>query len=305
MPNIHIRKLPIRDQLPHIRAMPPPSRRSATPLLAWLLVVIATGAWAAHFFYNGGRALADVARRKPINAPIDLLAGICEREQFVDFHQFSIIFMALLATLPFLPWLLRKPDGLLRLELVALREDPAGPKQAAQAALLCLAFSLGITWITFGAFSVPISPSGMLWIPMALSAAFLVELFFRGLVMRVCPLCGVIRSTVLYLLFFSALFPHGIHAWEPFLSSERFLLWSALASGLMDPGYLIRHVLPLLIIGLAMAWARTRSSSLWLVIGIQTGMLLAWRLLPNSFAVMLAVLPTIYVFSGMPRFRRR
>jgi len=305
MPNIHTRKLPIRDQLAHIRAMPPQSRRSAAPLLAWLLAVIATGAWAAHFFYNGGRALADVARRKPINAPIDLLAGICGREQFVDFHQFAIIFIGILATIPFLPRLLRKPDGLLRFELAALREDSVGAKQAALASLLCIAFSLAITWITFGAFSVHTSASEMLLIPMALLAAFFLEMFFRGLVIRICPLCGIIRSAVLYLLFISALFPHGIHAWEPVLSSERFPLWRSLASGLTDPGYLFGHTLPLLIIGLAMAWARMRSPSLWLVVGIQTGMLLAWWILPSPLPAMLAVLPTIYVFLGAPRFRRR
>lgn len=305
MPNMHTRKLPIQRILPHILAMPARPHRTATALGAWLLTSISVGAWSAHFFYNGGKALADVARNKPINAPLDWLAGVCRREEFADFHRFSIVLIATLAALPFLTRLLRKPDGPLAAELVALRKDRPGLRQTAQAIILCLAFAVSITSLTHGWSKMIFPESSIRWLLRACMTGLLVELLFRGVVMRMFSIStsmrnAVIASTALYLLFFSALFPYGIDTWEPVLSSGRFPLVRSLASGFTDPAHLFGMTLPLLLAGLSLGWARTQSNSLWLVIGIQVGLLLAWQITPHPFPALFAALLTVFVFCGRP-----
>lgn len=299
------RKLPIRRILSHISAMPSRLHRTTCAVCAWLLAVIAAGAWSAHFFYNGGKALADVARNKPINTPLDWLAGVCGRGEFEDFHRFAIVLVALLAALPFLSCLLRKPDGLLASELAALRKDRRGLWHAARAGTLCFAFSLAITSLTHGWSTIAVPESPIRWILGALLAGLLVESMFRGVVLRVFSnsmhtRSAVIVSTVLYLLFFSVLFPRGIAAWEPVLSSARFPLIRSLASGFSDLPHLFGQMLPLLLSGLSLGWARMRSHSLWLVIGIQTGLLLAWQITPHPLPAMIASLLTVFVFCGRP-----
>jgi hypothetical protein len=302
---MHTRKLPIRRILSHIPAMSAHSRRTATATCAWLFAVIGLGAWSSHFFYNGGKALADVARTKPINAPMDWLAGICGRESFADSHRFGLAFITTLAALPFLSWLLRKPDGLLASEFTALRTDRPSLWQAAQAACLCLAFSLAITSLSHGWSTIIFPQSSIRWVLGACMAGTLVELLFRGVVLRVFSISmstkiAVIASTALYLLFFSALFPHGIDTWEPVLSSGRFPLIHSIASGFADPALLFGQTLPLLLAGISLAWARTLSHSLWLVIGIQSGLLLAWQISPHPLPALIASVLTVFVFCGRP-----
>ncbi len=298
-------KLPIRPILSHIPSMPARPHRIASAVVAWLLATITVGAWSAHFFHNGGRALADVARNKPINAPLDWLAGVCRQADFADFHRFALILTAALAALPFLACLLRKPDGLVLAELVALRKDTTGLRQAVQAIPLCLAFALSITSLTHGWSTITIPDSSIRWVLGACVAGLLVEWMFRGLALRVFSTSlntanAVIASTLLYLLFFSALFFRGMDTWEPTLSSDRFPLVHALAAGFSEPTHLFGQTLPLLLAGLSLGWARTQSDSLWLVSGIQAGLLLSWQITPHPLPALLAALLTVFVFCGRP-----
>jgi hypothetical protein len=305
MPNMPTRKLPIRRILSHISAMPARPHRTSAALCAWLIATIGIGAWSAHFFYNGGRALAEVARSKPINPPIDWLAGVCAQAEFADFHLCAIILTSTLAALPLLAFLLRKPGRPLLAELVALRTDGPGLRQAAQALPLCLAFALSITALAHGWSAITMPASPLRWILGACMAGLLVELMFRGIILRVFATSlkttnAVIASATLYLVFFSALFPPGIDTWEPVLSSGRYPLARSLAAGLSDPAHLFGNTLPLLAAGLSLGWARTRSHSLWLGIGIQAGLLLAWYIAPHPLPALLAAVLAVFVFCGRP-----
>jgi hypothetical protein len=131
---------------------------------------------------------------------------------------------------------------------------------------------------------------------------------FRGLLLHAPLLAShkksaIMASTILYLMFFSALFPHGIDSWESVLSSGRFPLAQSLTSGLTDPAHTFGQTLPILLLGLSLGWVRTRSHSLWPVIGIQTGALLAWRISPHPLPALLAAILTVFVFYGLPLLR--
>lgn len=308
MPNMRTRKLPIALILAHNPAMPAHPHRTSAAVASWLMLVIGLGAWSAHFFYNGGKALADVARNKPINAPLDWLAGVCARYPFADFHRAAILLVATLAALPFLSVLLRKPDGLLASELAALRHDRTGFRKAALAMPLCLAFSLSITSLTHGWSAIRIPENIILWLLGCSLASVFAELLFRGVLLRAfagstsTPAATAV-SAALYAVFCSALFPPGIHSWEPALSSVRFPLARSLTTGLFSPAYVSGLLIPLFIVGLSLGWARSRLASAWPMIGIHFAMLLAWQLTHQPMSALLATILTIYVHFGHPSFR--
>lgn len=288
--------------------MPIRPYRYSAALGAWLLVVIVLGAWFAHFFYNGGKALADVTRTKSIITPLNWLAGLCRHGEFADFHVFSMVLVAVLAVFPLMTWLLHKPDGPLLSELVAMRKDRPGLRQAFQAIPLCLAFSLSISAVSHGWPTIVVPERWLAWVLGACLAGLLMELIFRGVFLRLLSISlrmrnAIILSTVLYLLFFNALLPHGIHTWEPVLSSGRFPFFHSLVYGLFDPVHLLSQTLPLVLAGISLGWARARAQSCWLAVGVQIGILLAWRITPQSLPPLLAAVLTVYVFCGRPSLR--
>lgn len=308
MPNIQTPKLPFRPFPTQVSPMSDRPYRSAIALGAWFIAVIGAGSWAAHLFYNGGMALADVARRKPINAPIDWLAGVCSQASFADAHRFAIICTAVLAALPFFPRMLRKPDGPLHCEWADLRADRRGPRQAALGAALCVACALAIAALIHGLSGLSMPTAWLVQSMFALLAAVAVECLFRGVSHRIFSRAiGGKRAhfctVAAYFLFMSALFPDGIDTWTPALSSERFPLTRSLVSGCNDPAHVLHQSLPLLLLGVSLAWARARSASLWLVIGIQTGVLVSWRMTSHPLPALLAALPAVYVLCDRPSLR--
>lgn len=310
MPNIRTPKLPFCGFSAQASAMPDRPQRKAIALCAWLSGAIFAGAWSAHFFYNGGKALADVARRKPINAPLDWLARICDHASFADVHRISIIFTFAVAALPCLRSLFRKPDGVLQQELVMARQDRHGMRQAMPACLLCTGCSLVIALLLHGRPGIVMPES---WIPRisgAFVAGLVIEAMFRGVSLRIFteaigPGRAKLASALAYVLVANSFHPHGIAHWVPGLSSERFPLVRTMIRGLADPSQVFLWLLPLFLLGLCMAWTRTRSASLWLVSGIQTGVLLSWSMTSHPMPGLLAGLATVYVFCGCPAFRNQ
>lgn len=302
MPNMCTRKLPIRRIIPHISAMPARPQHYAALLGAWLLATITLGAWSSHFFYNGGKALAEVAQNKSINTPLDWLAGVCDHAVFADFYRFSIFLSMTAGAVPFWRWLTH-PANPLRQELRALLDHRSGWKTAVAACFVCIAFTIATTALFHGRENVSLPRSWMMPLFYSLILAVPVELLFRGIAWRMISAACSIRTTILVsALLFSLcvllVYPPGIQSWEPELSGDRLPLVRSLTTAIFDPEFAF------LVLAMALGHARALSKSTWLTIGTMTGLLFSRSISPHTESASIAAVLTLFVFSGWPALRR-
>ena len=269
----------------------------------WLYAAasVALGAWMSPFLYNAGKALAEVSSSKTTNGFLEWLAGLCRAADFPVFYKAALLLVAVTLFFPWMewiharrggrmagagPWKMRLPDGArMSSRGQPLRKDPQGPWHACAGFLLVggLLLSMGVALVPAGFFTLRNPAEGMAMVAvktfaMAAVLALMMEVFFRGIAMGIFlramrPAAALGMSAALFALMLSAIPPAGMTVVDPDAAGTGFELLGKLAASFADWRRLLGAFVPLLALGGVLAYARWRTKSLWLPIGLHTGWL--------------------------------
>lgn len=270
-------------------------------LKVWLYAAasVMLGAWMSPLVYNVGKALAEVSSTKQTNGPIEWLADLCRTANFPRFFEVSLIVAAVILFLPFVewlhggrgrdgfakrPWRMRLPDGARQLENgQRLRKNGMALRHGLRGFFVVTALFLLIGGILMGAgiFEWRNPGGGFLKLLLRTSViavvlAALQEFLFRGIAMGIFlramrPAAALGVSAVLFAMvhFFNP--PQGLNVADPDAAGVGFELLRKVLSQFAEPRMLLGGFVPLLALGSVLAFARWRTASLWLSIGLHAG----------------------------------
>lgn len=266
------------------------------------------GAWWCPVIFQGGKALAEVAARKQTNQPLDWLARWCTETEFSGFFSIGLIVAALVLWLPFTewlrlgrkdadddssrPWALRLPPRTLASEQgQILRKNPLALLFGATGFLLTagLFLLLGYFLLHAGSFQWTRPVDGWTWLLIragmtAVALAAVQELLFRGVAMGIFiramrPAAAIAMSALLFAgmryLTPAPDFPLA----DPEAGGLGFEFLGKIAALFADPWVLATTLLPLLLWGCLLGYARWRTSSLWLPVGLHGGWIFSREIL--------------------------
>ena len=269
----------------------------------WLYAAasLALGAWMSPFLYNAGKALAEVSSSKTTNGFLEWLAGLCRAADFPVFYKAAMLLVAVLLFFPWMewiharrgnrtagagPWKMRLPDGArMSSRGQPLRKDVRGLWHACAGFLLVggLLLSMGVALVPAGFFTLRNPAEGMGLVAVktlagAIVLALMMEVFFRGIAMGIFlramrPAAALGMSAALFALVLSAIPPAGMTVVDPDAGGIGFELLGKVAASFADWRRLLGAFVPLLALGGVLAYARWRTKSLWLSIGLHTGWL--------------------------------
>jgi membrane protease YdiL (CAAX protease family) len=275
----------------------------------WLYAAasVLLGAWISPLLYNAGKALAEVSQSKTTNGPLEWLAGVCRAAEFPRFYEAGLVLAAVVLFFPWMewiharsgaavagggPWRLRLPDGArVTVRGQWLKKNPRGPWHVCAGFLLAagLLLSMGISLVPAGSVTMRHPGAGLL--PLALRAlvpslvlAVVMEVFFRGVVMGIFlramrPAAALGMSAAFFALVLSVLPQPGVNVADPEAARPGFELLRLLAVRFADGRSVLESFAPLLALGGVLAYARWRTASLWLPVGLHAGWLFAKGLL--------------------------
>jgi membrane protease YdiL (CAAX protease family) len=292
-------------------------------LKVWLYAAASVwlGAWFSPLLYNAGKALAEVSQGKTTNGPLEWLAGRCQHAEFSTFFLASMILAAALLFFPWMEWLharrgaalasgpwgLRLPDGArVSTRGQRLEKNPHGPWHLCAGFLLLagLLLPMGIALVAAGWFKlrlptdISLAAHLMRTVMQASVIALVAEVLFRGIVLGVFlramrPAAALGMSAAFFALVASLVPPAGLHVADPEARGVGFDMVRMLALRFADGPALLENFAPLLALGLVLAYARWRTASLWLPIGMHVGWLTAKSILNGMVSVGSASAPLI------------
>jgi len=261
----------------------------------WLYAAatVALGAWIAPWLYNAGKALAEVSSNKTTNGPLEWLAGVCRMADFPRYDEAGLLLAAAVLFFPWLEWLhamsgkARAGGGspwLLSKNPRRLWHGGAGFLLVAGLLLAALAMALAPAgWVMLRHHPDGLPALALAALTKALVLAVLMEGFFRGLVLGIFlramrPAAALGMSAVFFALALSVMPQPGLDVADPEAAGTGFEMLRLLAGRFADWRCVCGHFLPLLALGGVLAYARWRTASLWLPVGMHTGWLFAWAM---------------------------
>lgn len=284
-------------------------------LKVWLYAAVAVlgGAWISPLFFNAGKALAEVAARKETNGPLEWLADRCRVAQFPDFFEVAVVVVGGVLFVPFMDFLrggrggqggkvgwLRLPDGARGgMSGQRLVKNSRGPMQAVVgfAGVSGLFLVLAGTLVLAGIFGLnnPGTPLLKVTARVFITAWLLAsvqEILFRGIAMGVFlramrPAAALGLSALLFALVHLVDVSPGLNVVDPEASGVGFELLRKIGGQFSEPRFVLGTLLPLLALGGVLAYARWKTASLWLPIGLHAG----WIFM-NGFATAVTI-PTV------------
>lgn len=281
-------------------------------LKVWLYaaVAVAAGAWASPFFYNAGKALGEITSVKRTNGFLAWLGGLCQDAEFRVFFVLSVLGAALVLFVPFAEWLEMRRGKRGNEMGQALKHDRRGMLQWASGLLLAAGFFLlmGYGLVMTGSFTwegVPRKPLILIQgvLPWMLIGVVIQEWLFRGVALGIFlramrPSAAISLAAVLFAIV-ALLYPaQELVVKDPDGTGVGFELLGLALRRLADPAVLLGNVLPLLAAGWVLGYARWRTASLWLPIGLQMGWILANTLFEATSAPVPRVDPLARMMAG-------
>ncbi|MCX8494939.1 MAG: CPBP family intramembrane metalloprotease [Akkermansiaceae bacterium] len=262
----------------------------AGALVCWVVSSIFFAAVISPWVYQAGKAIAEMAEVADLNGFLEWLGASCERARFGRYFSRSLI-LAAVGLLPVLFWRLNR----IRRQSGMTSEQTC--HYSARNALLQLGFgcaiagsfllATGMIAATLGAYLPLEAPAElgavMLKILMlATLVSLLEEWLFRGLLLGLWLKLAKPRVACMG----TSLVFAWVHFLEPSSatvltgSSSTLAGFKLVGEILQQFGhlrFLITDFMPLFFIGLILAWARVRTGSLWLAIGLHAGWILALK----------------------------
>ncbi|MFZ9936233.1 MAG: CPBP family intramembrane glutamic endopeptidase [Luteolibacter sp.] len=262
-------------------------------LKVWLYAVASVwlGAWLAPLLFNAGKALAEVSQGRTTNGFFEWLAGHCRTADFPAFFLAGWGLAAVVLILPWMEWLHARRGVRTGGSGLGLRKNPRGGWHALAGFLLAagLLLPLGIALVPAG--YLKLRDPGPEWPGMAMRAmwmawliALVMEVFFRGVALGVFlrgmrPAAALGMSAAFFALVLSVIPPHDLSVPDPEQPRVGFELLRLMAVRFADAAVVLTEFVPLLALGLVLGYARWRTASLWLPLGLHAGWWFARELL--------------------------
>lgn len=270
-------------------------------LKVWLYAAasVLLGAWISPLLYNAGKALAEVSVSKVTNGPLEWLAKLCREAEFPRFYEAGLLLAAVLLFFPWMewiharrgaaaeaggPWRVRLPDGArVAVRGQRLEKNPRGKWHLCAGFLLAagLLLSMGVALVPAGFLTIRHPGAGMIGLVLrslvaALVMAAVMEVFFRGIVMGIFlramrPAAALGMSAAFFGLVLTVIPPAGVNVADPEAARPGFEMLRLLAIRFAEPGAVLGNFLPLLALGGVLGYARWRTASLWLPVGLHAG----------------------------------
>jgi membrane protease YdiL (CAAX protease family) len=275
------------------------SEASSDVFKVWLYAAasVLLGAWASPLLYNAGKAIAEICATKQTNGPLEWLAGLCQTTDFPGFFGVSLLISAVILFLPFMhwlrggraggdgnPWSFRLPHSArTRTAGQRLAKNPHGLRQGVTGFLLVSALFLmlaGVMVLT-GIFEWKSPGENVAKLVLrasaaALGLAVLQEILFRGIAMGIFlramrPAAALGMSAVFFALVHFLNPPHGVSVIDADASGTGFELLRNIMARFSHPQVILGTFAPLLALGGVLAYARWRTASLCMSIGLHAG----------------------------------
>ncbi len=258
--------------------MPVPNlfRGDAFKLTAYVVSVILLGALLAPQLH----ALGQWALTRGIfdSGPLESVKDSIERAQITRYFNRAVMIAALALAWPFIRWIGMERGGnwlLLRKNPHPARHFGIGFGIAAVTLLLLGALYVGIGWYRMNDDAKPLPRMFLSAIGPGLSVAFLEEFLFRGVLLAL-----ILRTLrpLPALVFLSSFFAvvHFLKPPEklvipPVEWDTGFWLLTKIFGQLGDVDFLLAELILLFCVGWVLGWARLKTGSLWLPIGLHAG----------------------------------
>lgn len=282
-------------------------------------IAVVLGAWLSPGLFHAGKALAEVSAGRTTNGLFDWLADWCRKAGFPVFFAASVLVVAMIG---FFPWLecLHWRRGVRRVgfqrwgfsrpvRIPKIREwrDLNGPWQGLLGCLVMFASLVSAGTVFAGRDALQVKWGAL---PGSLVMAWGMEGFFRGLVFGVFsremrPMAALAASALFFAVVMSLLPPRGMAWVDPEAAGPGFATLRGWLLGFGNWRNTVTGFLPLLGLGLVLGYARKRSGSLWLPVGMHA----AWLFCKTSSAgtgviaeglvPILALIPSVFLLKSM------
>mgnify|MGYP006085295433 FL=1 len=253
-------------------------RSDALKLVTWLLCSLIIGAALAPFLYHGCKALVQFRVLESMGLPGQWLENKLDNAHFGRYFNRSMLIGALVCMYPLIRSLKLKKSHLGLQRNIHWKTDFGIGFVLASGILLIF----GIIYMQLGIFEAKNSFSEKVLLKFLISAlavAVLEEFLFRGL------LLGAVMRTArpFYALIFVSFFFALIHFLKPPLNCARLAdqdihyfgtgFWTVgqIFAQFDNPVFIAKGFATLFAVGLVLGWARIRTSSLWLCMGLHAG----------------------------------
>lgn len=265
-------------------------KSEAGAIVIWLAVSLFAAALLTPFLYDAGKTLAHNASVKDYPSIIEDIASSAGRAKPDRYFSRALLFSGLVL----LPALIR------RVKKIPLRADAdryalrklTWPQRLTHLAsgMLTGALVLGLLGLILSATGAA-SPNeaeisaakffSKAFLP-ALGAGVIEELIFRGLILglwlRACSLWTAWLGSALMFSFVHFLKPpKGMEIADPRAWDSGFEILASTMGHFTNPAFFITEFVTLALLGLLLAYCRTRTFSLWLPIGIHVGLVFALK----------------------------
>jgi len=265
-------------------------KSEAGAIILWLAASLFAAALLTPHLYDAGKNLAHNAETADYPSIVEGVASSAGRAKPDRFFSRALLFSAL-ALLPSLVRRVKKIPRKKDADQFALRKL-TWPQRLTHlsSGLLTGALVLGLLGLILSATGAA-SPKEVelsvakffskVFLP-ALGAGVIEELVFRGLILglwlRACSLWPAWLGSALMFSFVHFLKPpKGMEITDPYAWDSGFEILSSTLGHFADPTFFVTEFATLALLGLILAYCRTRTFSLWLPIGIHVGLVFAHK----------------------------
>jgi len=274
-------------------------------ILFCTLTIIAS-AIASPWIYNVGMLLAEVGKSRALNPLLDWLANRCADATFASFYNYTLLGCAIILAGPFImwcklsnrsslqpskPWRIRLPTSAnTRQNGQALCRNPKAKLHLVIGFLITGSLvSISIYLLEMIAWFSFIQPadywgairSGLL---SAIVITLVSEWLFRGILMGIFiramrPAMAMVFISLFYAIIYSLLPTGNEIIANPDKADAGFRMIITIAENLLTPEKFTFSFMLLFSLGLVLAYARYRTASLWLPIGLHFGFIFPYQAL--------------------------
>ena len=299
-----------------------------TKILLFLILTTVCAAAITPLLYDAGKMIAEVAEARGTNPILIWFAQKCDQADLPQYFNRALLLCALLLAGPFLmwlrlgkearqprrnPWRIRLPNrSIAQDQGQALSRNPKATLHFTTGFLLAGSLMLLMVWLLLqtGWFAL-IQPIDWMSVSRSsfFSAAFtgvVEEWVFRGVILGILLRCMrptmAIVTTSLFFASVHFLMPlDGVTVLKPGDLDSGFRMISLVAQRFLHPQTFFLSFIHLFAMGLILAYARYRTSSLWLPIGLHIGGLFIHKLFHQTAEFSSENLAAVDVFIGHDR----
>jgi|TARA_B110000908_G_scaffold148622_1_gene181227 membrane protease YdiL (CAAX protease family) len=275
-----------------------------TKTLIFFTLTVVIAAVVSPWLYNVGKFIAEVGETRNLNVLMNWLAQKCDHAEFPRYFNRALLLCALVLAGPFImwmrlgkearqprrnPWRIKLPKHSIAHDYgQALVHNRRGFLHLVTGFLLAACLLTLMVWflLAIGWFSLEHPVKWFVAIRESLLSAAFVSVFeewiFRGMMLGIFlramrPFAAIAVVSIFYASIHFLLPPDGVKLLNPGEADAGFRMISLVFQRFMSPQEFLLSFITLLVVGLILGYARYRTASLWLPIGLHAGWVFVHR----------------------------